>query len=253
EEERPALLPLPPTRFEYYRIIERRVHVDAHIEVNGAYYSAPPRYVGTSVVVHVGTLWLRIIDARSKLCVREHVTIERGPGRHVVRSQAPKKPTAARSLCARFSVSLTSSNVMGLSASTALVLWQCQLAVYAFDSCAKHLPSTIRSQRSSMNISSSSPLALTENTSMHSPKEIYSMTNEELDRALRQLRLGGMADVLAIRAQQARAENLGPLDFIGMLVHDELERRRDRLVSRRIKNAGFRDVKTLDTFDWSFN
>src|ERR1039457_4237160 len=104
-----------------------------------------------------------------------------------------------------------------------------------------------------MNISSSSRLSLTENTSMHSPKEIYSMTNEELDRALRQLRLGGMADVLAIRAQQARAENLGPLDFIGMLVHDELERRRDRLVSRHIKNAGFRDVKTLDTFDWSFN
>ncbi len=75
------------------------------------------------------------------------------------------------------------------------------------------------------------------------------MTNEELDRALRQLRLGGMADVLAIRAQQARADNLGPLDFLGMLVHDELERRRDRLVSRRVKNAGFRDVKTLDTFD----
>ena len=79
------------------------------------------------------------------------------------------------------------------------------------------------------------------------------MTNEELDRALRQLRLGGMADVFAIRAQQARADNLGPLDFLGMLVHDELERRRDRLVSRRVKNAGFRDVKTLDTFDWSFN
>jgi DNA replication protein DnaC len=79
------------------------------------------------------------------------------------------------------------------------------------------------------------------------------MTNDELDRALRQLRLGGMADVLAVRAQQARAENLGPLDFLGMLVHDELERRRDRLVARRVKNAGFRDAKTLDTFDWSFN
>jgi hypothetical protein len=88
---------------------------------------------------------------------------------------------------------------------------------------------------------------------LRSHKETYSMTNEELDRALRQLRLGGMADVLAIRAQQARAENLRPLDFLGMLVHDELQRRRDRLVSRRVKNAGFRDIKTLDTFDWSFN
>jgi DNA replication protein DnaC len=79
------------------------------------------------------------------------------------------------------------------------------------------------------------------------------MTNDELDRALRQLRLGGMAEVLTLRAQQARAENLGPLDFIGLLVHDELQRRRDRLVERRVKAAGFRDNKTIDTFDFKFN
>jgi DNA replication protein DnaC len=62
-----------------------------------------------------------------------------------------------------------------------------------------------------------------------------------------------MADVLSLRSQQARAENLGPLDFIGLLVHDELQRRQDRLVERRVKAAGFRDHKTLDTFDWKFN
>jgi hypothetical protein len=32
-----------------------------------------------------------------------------------------------------------------------------------------------------------------------------------------------------------------------------LERRRDRLVDRRCKEAGFRDMKTLDTFNWTFN
>lgn len=79
------------------------------------------------------------------------------------------------------------------------------------------------------------------------------MTTEELDRALRQLRLGGMADTVAVRAQQARADNLGPLDFLNLLVHDELGRRRDRLVERRVKSAAFRDRKTLDTFDWKFN
>jgi len=79
------------------------------------------------------------------------------------------------------------------------------------------------------------------------------MTSDELDRSLRQLRLGGMADTLSLRSQQARAENLGPLDFIGLLVHDELQRRSDRLVARRVKAAGFRDDKTLDTFDWKFN
>ena len=79
------------------------------------------------------------------------------------------------------------------------------------------------------------------------------MTTDELDRALRQLRLGGMADTLNVRAQQARADSLGPLDFLGLLVHDELNRRRDRLVERRLKFAAFRDRKTLDTFDWKFN
>jgi DNA replication protein DnaC len=79
------------------------------------------------------------------------------------------------------------------------------------------------------------------------------MTNDEIDHSLRQLRLGGMADALAVRSQQARADNLGPLDFLGLLIHDEFERRRDRLVSRRVKYAAFRDAKTLDTFNWSFN
>jgi DNA replication protein DnaC len=79
------------------------------------------------------------------------------------------------------------------------------------------------------------------------------MTESELDRALRQLRLGGMADTLSVRAQQARAEQLGPIDFLNLLVHDELERRRDRLVDRRMKAAQLRDRKTLDTFNWSFN
>lgn len=79
------------------------------------------------------------------------------------------------------------------------------------------------------------------------------MTTEELDRALRQLRLGGMADVLSIRTQHAQADNLRPLDFLSLLVHDELQRRRDRLVERHIKAASLRDRKTLDTFDWKFN
>jgi DNA replication protein DnaC len=79
------------------------------------------------------------------------------------------------------------------------------------------------------------------------------MTSDELDRALRQLRLSGMAETLTVRSQQARADTLGPLDFLGLLVHDELQRRRDRLIERRIKEAAFRDRRTLDTFNWSFN
>jgi DNA replication protein DnaC len=79
------------------------------------------------------------------------------------------------------------------------------------------------------------------------------MTPDELDRSLRHLRLGGMADNLSLRAQQARSDTLGPIDFLSLLVSDELQRRRDRLVDHRIKAAGFRDRKTLDTFNWNFN
>ncbi len=76
----------------------------------------------------------------------------------------------------------------------------------------------------------------------------------ELDRALRQLRLGGMAAVLETRLRQAQAEAMAPIDLISCLVTDELTRRSERLLERRRKQAGFRDPqKTLDNFDFNFN
>jgi len=76
----------------------------------------------------------------------------------------------------------------------------------------------------------------------------------ELERALRQLRLGGMADVLETRLHQAQAEPMAPIDLIASLVSDELTRRSDRLLERRRKEASFRDPnRTLDSFDFSFN
>jgi len=76
----------------------------------------------------------------------------------------------------------------------------------------------------------------------------------ELERSLRQLRLGGMAAVLETRLHQAQAEPMAPIDLISCLVSDELTRRSDRLLDRRRKLAGFRDPdRTLDNFDFSFN
>jgi len=80
------------------------------------------------------------------------------------------------------------------------------------------------------------------------------MNLAELQRALRQLRLGGMAAVLETRLHQAQAEPMAPIDLLSCLVSDELTRRSDRLLERRRKQAAFRDMnKTLDTFDFSFN
>jgi DNA replication protein DnaC len=76
----------------------------------------------------------------------------------------------------------------------------------------------------------------------------------ELNHALRQLRLGGMAAVLETRLHQAQTEAMTPIDLISCLVSDELSRRSDRLLERRRKQAGFRDPqKTLDNFDFNFN
>ena len=80
------------------------------------------------------------------------------------------------------------------------------------------------------------------------------MNLSELDRALRQLRLGGMASVLETRLRQAQAEPMTPIDLLSTLVSDELTRRSDRLLDRRRKEAGFRDAnRTLDNFDFTFN
>src|ERR1041385_3194626 len=80
------------------------------------------------------------------------------------------------------------------------------------------------------------------------------MNINELQRTLRQLRLGGMAAVLETRLHQAQAEPMAPLDLISCLVTDELTRRSDRLLERRRKQAGFRDAgKTLDNFAFPFN
>ena len=66
------------------------------------------------------------------------------------------------------------------------------------------------------------------------------MNRIELDRALRQLRLGGMAAVLETRLRQAQTEAMAPIDLISCLVADELMRRSDRLLERRRKQAEFR-------------
>ena len=76
----------------------------------------------------------------------------------------------------------------------------------------------------------------------------------ELQRALRQLRLGGIAAVLETRLHQAQAEPMAPIDLISCLVADELTRRSERLLDRRRKQAEFRDPqKSLDNFDFNFN
>ena len=102
EAERPFLMPLPTTRFEYYRICERTVHFDGHIEVDGAYYSAPLHRVGHKVIAHVGRLWLRIVDSKTHERLREYPIATRKGQRRTSDADRPKQtPPQVENLVAR--------------------------------------------------------------------------------------------------------------------------------------------------------
>ena len=77
--------------------------------------------------------------------------------------------------------------------------------------------------------------------------------NAQLSTRLRHLRLSGMVEALPARVAQAEAAPLAHLEFLELLVEDELARRADRLFARRLKQAGIVTVKTLADFDWAFN
>ena len=63
----------------------------------------------------------------------------------------------------------------------------------------------------------------------------------ELQRSLRQLRLGGIAAVLETRLRQAQADPMAPIDLLAMLVSDELTRRRIGCWTGGVNSAAFRD------------
>ena len=77
--------------------------------------------------------------------------------------------------------------------------------------------------------------------------------NDTLATTLRRLRLSGLAGTLEVRLQEAAAGRLGHAEFLELILQDELAVRQDRLMNRRVKAASFRDQKTLEDFDWSFN
>ena len=77
--------------------------------------------------------------------------------------------------------------------------------------------------------------------------------NPQLNTQLRHLRLSGFVEALPVRLEQAKSAALDPLEFLELLVQDELARRADRLFHRRLKQATITQVKELSDFDWSFN
>jgi len=75
----------------------------------------------------------------------------------------------------------------------------------------------------------------------------------ELTPMLKQLRLSGILDSLETRNRQAIEEKMAYTDFLGLIVQDEIARRSQKRLALALRRANFRNQKTLEQFDFSFN
>lgn len=77
--------------------------------------------------------------------------------------------------------------------------------------------------------------------------------NERLQSALHQLHLSGLAQSLDVRLAEAAGQQLNHAEFLELILQDELLVRQQRQIDRRVKSAGFRELKPLDDFNFAFN
>lgn len=68
---------------------------------------------------------------------------------------------------------------------------------------------------------------------------------------LKALRLSGILDTLEVRNQQAVQQKMSYLEFLGLVLHDEFERRENKKLRLRIRKANFQGDRTLETFDFN--
>jgi transposase len=100
-EERPALLPLPLEPFRYYQYGKRTVNLDGCIEVDAAYYGAPPGWIGRLVQAQWDSLHVRLLDPKTGQLLREHLHQRRG-GHRIKDEDRPKKtPLSTHQLLSR--------------------------------------------------------------------------------------------------------------------------------------------------------
>jgi len=100
-EEKPALLPLPLEPFRYYQFGDRRVNLDGCVEVDAAYYSAPPGWIGRQVKVQWDAQRVRVLDPRTGQLLREHVHQQRGGYRIPDQDKPPHALRSTQQLLAR--------------------------------------------------------------------------------------------------------------------------------------------------------
>lgn len=79
------------------------------------------------------------------------------------------------------------------------------------------------------------------------------MQTHELEAKLKTLKLSGMLATLEARLTQARGGDLGHLEFLEVLLEDEITRREAKALAERIRRARFEAEVTLEGFDFAYN
>ena len=95
-EERPTLQPLPVEPFRYYQYGKRTVNLDGCVEVDAAYYGAPPGWIGRHVQVQWDSHQVRLMDPQTGQLLREHLRQARG--RHRIKDEDRPKQTPLTTL-----------------------------------------------------------------------------------------------------------------------------------------------------------
>jgi transposase len=100
-EEKPALGPLPIEPFRYYQYGERTVNLDGCIEVEAAYYGAPPGWIGRKVQAQWDGLHVRVVDPKTGQLLREHLRTHRGFHRIKEEDRPTRTPQTTEALLLR--------------------------------------------------------------------------------------------------------------------------------------------------------
>jgi hypothetical protein len=95
-EERPALLPLPIEPFRYFQYGTRTVNLDGCVEVDAAYYGAPPGWIGRRVQVQWDIHQVRLLNPHTGELLREH--LHQARGRHRIKDEDRPKQTPRTTL-----------------------------------------------------------------------------------------------------------------------------------------------------------
>ena len=100
-EEKPTLKALPLEPFRYYQYGKRTVHLDGCVEVEAAYYGAPPGWIGRQVDVQWDAMYVRLLDPRTGQLLREHLGQKRGGHRIRPEDRPRRTPPHTMELLAR--------------------------------------------------------------------------------------------------------------------------------------------------------